>query len=79
MCTRWFLLALLQIEVDPSDRDSLRFFWVEDITAENPEIKGYRLCHVLFGAGPIPFFTQWDFEASFKVNMRKKTHCLFKH
>ena len=47
--------AFLQIKVDPSDRDSLRFFWVEDITAEKPEIKKYRFCHVLFRAGPNPF------------------------
>ena len=41
--------------MDPSNRDSLRFFWVEDITAEKPKIKEYRSCCVLFGAGPSPF------------------------
>ena len=55
MCTRWFLLGtfgkpFLQIELDPSDRDSLRSFWEEDITAEKPAIKEYRFCQVLFGA-----------------------------
>ena len=38
--------AFLQIEVD---------FWVEDITAEKPEVKEYRFCRVLFGAGPSLF------------------------
>ena len=47
--------AFLQMEVDPSDRGSLRFFWVEDITAEKPKIKEYRFCCVLSGAGPSPF------------------------
>ena len=47
--------AFLQIEIDVEDRNSLRFLWVKDILAKQPEIEVYQFCRVIFGAGPSPF------------------------
>ena len=42
--------AYLQILVDESDRDFLRFLWYKDIFGEVPEICKYHFCTVIFGA-----------------------------
>ena len=47
--------AFLNIEVDPSDRDVLRFLWVDDIYSDNPSIVEYRYKLVVFGVRSSPF------------------------
>ena len=47
--------AFLQIEIKEEDRNSLRFLWVKDILAAEPEIEVFQFCRVIFGAGPSPF------------------------
>ena len=47
--------AFLNVEVDPTDRDRLRFLWVDDIQAQNPSILIYRLNRVVFGVNSSPF------------------------
>eukprot|EP00794_Sanderia_malayensis_P018427 gene18427-biopygen12366 len=47
--------AFLNIEVNPEDRDCLRFFWVDDITVEDPEIVVYKFNRVVFGVNSSPF------------------------
>ena len=47
--------AFLQIEVNPEDRNYLRFLWVKNVLAEEPEVEIFRFCRVIFGCGPSPF------------------------
>ena len=47
--------AFLNIEIDPKDRDCLRFLWVKDITGKDPEIVVYRYRTVVFGVRSSPF------------------------
>ena len=47
--------AFLNIEINPADRDCLRFLWVKDITAKEPEIIVYRYRTVVFGVRSSPF------------------------
>ena len=47
--------AFLNIEIDPSDRDCLRFLWLKDIDSENPEVVVYRFSRVVFGVNSSPF------------------------
>ena len=47
--------AFLNIEINPVDRDCLRFLWVKDITAKEPEIIVYRYRTVVFGVRSSPF------------------------
>ena len=47
--------AFLNIEVDPRDRDCLRFLWVDDIRDNNLSIVVYRFCRVVFGLNASPF------------------------
>ena len=41
--------AFLMILVDPKDQDVLRFLWVKDVHAEEPEIIPLRFARVVFG------------------------------
>ena len=41
--------AFLQVQVDPNDRDVLRFLWFDDINKEVPSIVQYRYCRLVFG------------------------------
>ena len=41
--------AYLMIAVDESDRDYLRFIWLEDLYADEPKMIIYRFCRVFFG------------------------------
>ena len=45
--------AFLQIVIRETERDVLRFFWVEDLESKKPII--YRVTRALFGLGPSPF------------------------
>ena len=47
--------AFLQIEVDPEDRDALRFLWVKNPKDLNSPILEYRFTREVFGAGPSPY------------------------
>ena len=47
--------AFLNIEVDPADRDCLRFLWLKDIEAKEPEIITLRFNRVIFGVNSSPF------------------------
>ena len=47
--------AFLMISVDPKDRDVLRFLWVKDANAEEPEIITLRFARVVFGVSSSPF------------------------
>ena len=47
--------AFLNIEVDPADRDCLRFLWFDNVSAKNPEIVAYRFNRVVFGVNSSPF------------------------
>eukprot|EP00112_Aurelia_sp_Birch-Aquarium-sp1_P002538 Seg128.14 transcript_id=Seg128.14/GoldUCD/mRNA.D3Y31 product="hypothetical protein" protein_id=Seg128.14/GoldUCD/D3Y31 len=47
--------AFLNIEIHPQDRDSLRFLWLKDIHAKDPEFIVYRFLRFLFGCNASPF------------------------
>ncbi len=47
--------AFLNIEIHPEDRDCLRFLWVKDIHAQDPEIVVLRFQRVVFGCNSSPF------------------------
>ncbi len=47
--------AFLNIEVDPIDRDCLRFLWVEDIYAKDIIVLVFRFNRVVFGLNSSPF------------------------
>ena len=46
--------AFLQISIQESDRDYLRFYWFDDITSDNPTIVQYRYCRLPFGLTSSP-------------------------
>ena len=50
--------AFLQIEVNQSYRDFLRFLWYDFITADNPSIVAFRFARILFGLNSSPFLVQ---------------------
>lgn len=47
--------AFLNVEVDPQDRDCLRFLWPEDINAKELSVNVYRFNRVVFGVNCSPF------------------------
>ena len=47
--------AFLNIEIDPGQRDFLRFLWLDDVNKESPEIKLLRFTRVVFGENASPF------------------------
>ena len=47
--------AFLNVEVDESDRDCLRFLWVNDIDCEKLETVVYQFCQVIFRLNASPF------------------------
>ena len=47
--------AFLMISVSESDRDVLRFLWVDDVSAEEPGIITLRFTRVMFGVSSSPF------------------------
>ena len=47
--------AFLNIEVDPADRNCLRFLWLDDLTKEDPEIIVLVFNRVCFGVNSSPY------------------------
>ena len=47
--------AFVMVSVDPRDQDVLRFLWVKDICADEPEIVMLRFIRVVFGISSSPF------------------------
>ena len=47
--------AFLNVEVDPKDRDCLRFIWTSDLTTPEPLKEVYRFNRVVFGVNCSPF------------------------
>ena len=47
--------AFLNVEVNPKDRDCLRFLWVSDLNTPEPPIDVYRFNRVVFGVNCSPF------------------------
>ena len=47
--------AFLNIGVQETDRDVLRFLWVDSVTEEDPALVAYRFARVVFGVNASPF------------------------
>ena len=47
--------AFLMISVAESDRDVLRFLWVNDLTKDPPDVRTLRFTRVIFGVSSSPF------------------------
>ena len=47
--------AFLQISIDPSQRDLLRFLWIDESDPENPKIVKLRFARLAFGLSCSPF------------------------
>ena len=47
--------AFLNIEIHPQDQDCLRFLWLKDVHAKDPEVVVYRFLRVLFRCNASPF------------------------
>ena len=45
----------MQIEIDPTDRDALRFLWLKDVSGPQEDIEELRFTHAIFGAEPGPY------------------------
>ena len=41
--------AFLQVQINPNDRDVLRFLWFDDVTKDKPIVVQYRYCRLVFG------------------------------
>ena len=59
--------AFLQIEVNQSHRDFLRFLWYDSVTADNPSIAAFRFTRILFGLNSSPFIL----EGTLQMHMSK--------
>ena len=47
--------ALLIISISKEDRDVLRFFWIDDVSLEQPRVITMRFTRVVFGVSSSPF------------------------
>ena len=47
--------AFLNVAIAPEHRDYLRFFWVDDILTDNPQLVIMRFTRVVFGVNSSPF------------------------
>ena len=47
--------AFLMVSVDESDRDVLRFIWVDDTSKDPPDLRVFRFTRVVFGVSSSPF------------------------
>ena len=47
--------AFLNVEVDPEQRNLLRFLWVDNIESDDPNFVIFKFCRLLFGLVSSPF------------------------
>ena len=59
--------AFLMVSISPSDRNALRFIWLDDIHKDNPNEVVYRFCRVIFGETSSPFLLN----ATIKQHLQK--------
>ena len=59
--------AFLMVSISPSDRDALRFIWLDDIHKDNPKEVVYRFFRVVFGVTSSPFLLN----ATIKQHLQK--------
>ena len=59
--------AFLMVSISPSDRDALRFIWLDYIHKDNPREVVYRFCRVVFGVTSSPFLLN----ATIKQHLQK--------
>ncbi|XP_028150998.1 uncharacterized protein LOC114344360 [Diabrotica virgifera virgifera] len=59
--------AFLQIEIHKTDRDFLRFLWIDNAGKE----KVYRHCRVVFGISSSPFLLEYSLEHHFSMLLRR--------
>ena len=59
--------AFLEIKVNQSHQDFLRFLWYDSITADNPSIVAFRFTRILFGLNSSPFIL----EGTLQMHMSK--------
>ena len=59
--------AFLMVSISSSDRDALRFIWLDDIHKDNPKEVVYRFCRVVFGVTSSPFLLN----ATIKQHLQK--------
>ena len=67
--------AFLMISVTPSDRDVLRFLWVDDVLNDAPTIQTYRFTRVVFGVSLSPFLLK----VTILRSMARHTHSFFNY
>ena len=66
--------AFLQILIRESERDALRFIWVDDLESKWKTI--YRVTRVLFGLGPSPFLLNGTLQQHFERYKDKHGNCI---
>ncbi|XP_046859044.1 uncharacterized protein LOC124452530 [Xenia sp. Carnegie-2017] len=59
--------AFLKIAVDTSDRDCLRFLWVDDVNSERVRHVDYRFCRVVFVVNLLSIFVECNATVSFRL------------
>ena len=76
--------AFLQVQINESDRDMVRFLWFDDIGKENPAVVEYRYCRLVFGLTCSPSIlaetikhhvSQFPNEDSKILNVLDKLYC----
>ncbi len=64
--------AFLMVSIDESDRDVLRFLWIDNLSKESPEVIAYRFTRVVFGVSSSPFLLnatiRYDLESHLKTD-----------
>ena len=58
--------VFLQIEIDPTNRDTLRFLWLKDINGPQEDIGERRFSCTNFSAVPSPYILGGTVEHHFK-------------
>jgi hypothetical protein len=67
--------AFLMVGIDSSDRDMLRFLWLEDLERLNSKIKHLRFCRLVFGLRPSPAILGATIYQH--LNSYQRNHCMW--
>ena len=76
--------AFLMISVSPTDRDVLRFLWIDDVAKDDPQIITLRFTRVVFGVSSSPFLLNatvqhhlQDYSLSHPETVKKICHSIY--